>query len=36
MNGTSMTLPWRAQRTARSAYFAPTGTTLFQPPAAGR
>jgi len=36
MNGTSTTLPWRAQRTARSAYFAPTGTTLFQPPAAGR
>jgi Methyltransferase domain len=28
----TITLPWRAQRTARSHYFAPTGTALFQPP----
>ena len=32
MNKPPMTLPWRAQRTGRSAYFAPTGTALFQPP----
>jgi hypothetical protein len=28
----TITLPWRARRTARSHYFAPTGTTLLQPP----
>jgi len=27
------TLPWRARRTERSRYFAPTGTAMFQPPA---
>ena len=27
-----LTLPWRARRTARSGYFAPTGTAMFQPP----
>src|SRR5688572_28769104 len=26
------TLPWRARRTERSRYFAPTGTAMFQPP----
>ena len=32
----AITLPWRARRTerSRSAYFAPTGTSMFQPPAA--
>jgi len=25
------TLPWRARRTERSAYFKPTGTAMFQP-----
>jgi hypothetical protein len=28
----TITLPWRARRTARSHYFAPTGTALFQQP----
>ena len=28
----TLTLPWRARRTARSGYFAPTGTAMFQPP----
>ena len=28
----TLTLPWRARRTERSRYFAPTGTALFQPP----
>jgi hypothetical protein len=27
----TLTLPWRARRTARSSYFAPTGTATFQP-----
>jgi hypothetical protein len=27
-----LTLPWRARKTERSRYFAPTGTALFQPP----
>jgi len=26
------TLPWRARKTERSRYFAPTGTAMFQPP----
>ncbi len=29
----TMTLPWRAQRSGDSDYFAPTGTAMFQPPA---
>lgn len=29
-NGPARTLPWRARRSERSAYFAPTGTTLFE------
>ena len=29
----AQTMPWRARRTGRSDYFAPTGTGLFQPPA---
>ena len=28
----TQTLPWRARRTERSRYFAPTGTAMFQPP----
>lgn len=28
----TLALPWRARRTGRSAYFAPTGTAMFQPP----
>jgi hypothetical protein len=28
----AQTLPWRARRTERSRYFAPTGTAMFQPP----
>ena len=28
----TLTLPWRARRTERSRYFAPTGTAMFQPP----
>ena len=28
----TLTIPWRARRTARSDYFAPTGTAMFQPP----
>jgi hypothetical protein len=32
-NRASVTLPWRARRVERSAYFAPTGTAMFQPPA---
>jgi SAM-dependent methyltransferase len=28
----TVTLPWRARRTERSAYFKPTGTAMFQPP----
>jgi precorrin-6B methylase 2 len=28
----TLTLPWRARRTERSGYFAPTGTAVFQPP----
>lgn len=28
----TLTLPWRARRTERSSYFAPTGTAMFQPP----
>jgi hypothetical protein len=30
--GPAQTMPWRARRTERSDYFAPTGTALFQPP----
>jgi hypothetical protein len=30
----TMTLPWRAQRVERSDYFAPTGTKMFEQPAA--
>ena len=30
-SGSSETLPWRAHRVDRSDYFAPTGTTMFQP-----
>jgi hypothetical protein len=33
-NQPATTLPWQARRTARSRYFAPTGTDLFRPPAA--
>ena len=29
----ALTLPWRARRTKEPRYFAPTGTTLFKPPA---
>ena len=29
----TQTLPWRARKTERSDYFAPTGTAMFQPPA---
>ena len=29
---TTLTLPWRARRTERSRYFAPTGTAMFPPP----
>jgi hypothetical protein len=29
----TVTLPWRAQRSGDSGYFAPTGTAMFQPPA---
>lgn len=29
--GSTVALPWRAQRTARPHYFAPTGTTVFRP-----
>ena len=28
----TLTLPWRARKTERSRYFAPTGTAMFQPP----
>ena len=28
----TISLPWRARRTAAPRYFAPTGTALFQPP----
>jgi hypothetical protein len=28
----ALTLPWRARRTTKSRYFAPTGTALFAPP----
>ncbi len=28
----TLTLPWRAQKTERSGYFAPTGTAMFQSP----
>ena len=28
----TLTVPWRAQKTERSRYFAPTGTAMFQPP----
>jgi hypothetical protein len=28
-----LTMPWRARRSGRSDYFAPTGTALFKPPA---
>ena len=28
----TLRLPWRARRTERSRYFAPTGTAMFQPP----
>ncbi len=31
--GTKMSMPWRARRVSRSDYFAPTGTSMFQPPA---
>jgi SAM-dependent methyltransferase len=31
-NRAAITLPWRAHRTRRSAYFGPTGTSMFQPP----
>ena len=31
-NQPTMTLPWRARRTARSDYYAPTGTAMCQPP----
>jgi hypothetical protein len=31
-NKPAMTLPWRARRATRSAYFGPTGTAMFQPP----
>jgi hypothetical protein len=31
-----LTLPWRARRTTKPRYFAPTGTTLFAPPAQPR
>jgi len=30
--GAAVTLPWRAERTAKPSYFAPTGTALFQKP----
>jgi hypothetical protein len=29
----AVTVPWRARRSERSDYFAPTGTAMFQPPA---
>jgi hypothetical protein len=29
----TLTAPWRARKTERSRYFAPTGTAMFQPPA---
>jgi hypothetical protein len=29
----TLTVPWRARKTERSRYFAPTGTAMFQPPA---
>jgi hypothetical protein len=29
----TLSLPWRARKTERSRYFAPTGTAMFQPPA---
>jgi hypothetical protein len=32
LNQATMTLPWRARRTARSDYFAPTGTAMFRQP----
>jgi hypothetical protein len=32
-DGKSTTVPWRARRTARAGYFAPTGTTLAKPAA---
>lgn len=32
-NQPTLTVPWRARKTERSRYFAPTGTALFQPPA---
>lgn len=35
-DGKPSTLPWRARRTDRSAYFAPTGTAMFQQPAETR
>ena len=31
-NGAQLTLPWRATRTERPRYFAPTGTAMFTPP----
>jgi hypothetical protein len=31
-----LTLPWRARKTERSSYFAPTGTAMFQPPGGTR
>ena len=31
-NQATLTVPWRARRTERSGYFAPTGTAMFQPP----
>jgi hypothetical protein len=32
LNQQPVTLPWRARRTQRSDYFAPTGTAMFKPP----
>jgi len=32
LNQATMTLPWRARRTARSDYYAPTGTAMFRQP----
>jgi len=31
-NQPTLTVPWRARKTERSRYFAPTGTAMFQPP----
>ena len=36
LNQEPITLPWRARRTPRSDYFAPTGTAMFQQPDAKR